>query len=53
MSNPKTKIAAKTNERQEKAKNVSTKQVAKDAVRGGAKSEKKNRRPGAGGAQKG
>ncbi len=46
--------AQKTNEhRQDAARRVSTQQIAKDAVRGGAKSEKKNKRPGAGGAQKG
>jgi hypothetical protein len=43
----------KANERQEAAKQTSTRQVAREAVRGGAKSEKRNRRPGAGGAQKG
>lgn len=32
---------------------VSTQQIAKDAVRGGPKTEKKNKRPGAGHAQKG
>lgn len=43
----------KTNERHKTAANVSIKQIAKDAIRGGAKTEKKNKRPGAGGAQKG
>ena len=32
---------------------VSTQQIAQDAVRGGPKTEKKNKRPGAGRAQKG
>ena len=45
--------AQKINERRQAATQVSTKQIAKDAVRGGAKTEKKNKRPGAGGAQKG
>ena len=35
------------------AARVSTQQIAKNAVRGGAKTEKKNKRPGAGHAQKG
>ena len=43
----------KANERKEAAKGTSTRKIAAEAVRGGAKSEKKNRRPGAGGSQKG
>lgn len=44
----------KSNDKQRQAAlRVSTKQIAKDAVRGGAKTEKKNKRPGAGRSQKG
>jgi hypothetical protein len=47
-----TKPKAKTSSRLAAA-NQSTRQIAKDAVRGGSKSEKKNRRAGAGRGQKG
>jgi hypothetical protein len=44
----------KSNDKQHQAAlRVSTQQIAKDAVRGGPKTEKKNKRPGAGQAQKG
>lgn len=42
-----------TDRQHQAAIRVSTKQIAKDAVRGGAKSEKKNKRPGVGGSSKG
>lgn len=45
--------AQKTNESRQKPAEVSTKQIAKDAVRGGPKTVKKDKRVGAGRGQKG
>ena len=52
MTRP-TSLESKKRQRDQSAiERVSTKQIAKNAIRGGPKSEKKNKRP-AGSAQKG
>jgi hypothetical protein len=48
-----TRIQKNSDRQHQAALRVSTKQIAKGAIRGGAKSEKKNKRPGVGGAAKG
>ncbi|MDP1837601.1 MAG: hypothetical protein Q8N31_06745 [Reyranella sp.] len=57
MTQPTTRAATRDQKSSDKqhqaALRVSTQQIAKDAVRGGPKTEKKNKRPGAGHAQKG
>ncbi len=45
--------AQKTNEVRQAPKQVATKQIAKDAVRGGPKTVKKDKRSGVGRGQKG
>jgi hypothetical protein len=57
MTEPTTRAATrrrKSNDKQHQAAlQISTRQIARDAVRGGAKTEKKNKRSGVGRAQKG
>jgi hypothetical protein len=57
MTQPTTRAVTrdqKSNDKQHQAAlRVSTRQITKDAIRGGPKTEKKNKRPGAGQAQKG
>lgn len=53
MTQPTSRDKKSSDKQHQAALRVSTKQIAKDAVRGGPKTEKKNKRPGAGRAQKG
>ena len=53
MTQPTTRDQKSSEKQQQAASRVSTKQIAKDAVRGGPKTEKKNKHPGSGRAQKG
>ncbi len=53
MTQPTKRDRKNSDKRQQAALRVSTRQIAKDAVRGGPKTEKKNKRPGAGHSQKG
>lgn len=53
MTQPTSRDKKSSDKQHQAALRVSTQQIAKDAVRGGPKTEKKNKRPGAGRAQKG
>lgn len=53
MTKPSSVDKKSSDKQHQAALRVSTRQIAKDAVRGGPKTEKKNKRPGAGRAQKG
>lgn len=53
MNQANTRDKKSSDKQHQAALRVSTRQIAKDAIRGGPKTEKKNKRPGAGQAQKG
>ena len=53
MTQPTTRDRKSSGRQEQAARRASTKQIAKDAIRGGPKTVKKDKRSGAGRAQKG